>query len=271
MLADLLWAVRPKASVDDPANPRDDRPHGEIGRRLGRAVGALEALPEHLFEGRGGALAVLDRDRPEAERVHHHERRRRGFLGEDLGEAGHRRRQSLAQAGLRPVGDSDPRGDLVDDRLEGREEAGLLGVEVLIEGRLRDAGEPDELAHRGLAVAVPGDSRDHRPFEPPALVAPGVGPALSAAPAVQRAEDRPGSFRGTHVLSLTEVCRKSTDKVRSAMRFSASRTASARSEPGPAPARAARRPARGPARAGSPTRFRCRRRAPASATEARPR
>ena len=36
MLADLLRAVRPKAAVDDPANPRDDRPHGEIGRCLGR-------------------------------------------------------------------------------------------------------------------------------------------------------------------------------------------------------------------------------------------
>ena len=233
-----------------------------------RPVGALEALPEHLFEGRGGALAVLDRDRPEAERGHHHERRRRRFLGEDLGEAGHRRRQSLAQAGLRPVGDSDPRGDLVDDRLEGREKAGLLGVEVLIEGRLRDAGEPDELAHRGVAR-----SRAGRQPRPSPLRDARAGGARCWSGLFRRAR-RSVCGRSARELSrnsCTQLDRGLPKVHRQAMAIASARreAAAARSGPGPAPAPADGRPARAPARAGSPTRFRCRRRAPASATEAR--
>ena len=155
---------------------------------------AFEALPEHQFEGPRGALPGCHRRRSEAERVDHHERGGGRFLSEDLGEAGHRRRQSLAQAVLRAIGDSDPRRGLVDDRLEGREEAGLLGVEVIVEGRLRDAGQPDELAHRCLDVAVPRDRLDHRPFEPAALVTFGFASPFSPTPAAQRAKQRARGF-----------------------------------------------------------------------------
>ena len=187
MLARPPRGSRRAGSGRRPGESRRRSPARRGRTGLGLPVGALEALAEHqLRRPRAARSRWSTAAGPRLSESTTTSEAAGRFLGDDLGEAGHRRRQSLAQAGLRAIGDSDPRGDLVDDRVEGGEEAVLLALEVLVEGRLRDAGEPDQLAHRGLGVAVSRDRRDHRPFEPPALVAFGVararfrrGPPLS--------------------------------------------------------------------------------------------
>ena len=62
----------------------------------------------------------------------------------------------------------------LDQRLDRGQEAGLLVVEVAVEGAARDAGELDQVGDRGRLVALLGDRRDHRREEPLALVALGL-------------------------------------------------------------------------------------------------
>ena len=121
------------------------------------------------------------------------------------------------------VGGADPFGDLGDDLVEGREEALLLALEVLVEGRLRDPGQPHQLAQRRPGVAVAGHRLDHRRLEPGLLVAgdavgrqaphpPAAGGKSGRSPAELRSEgaipaEKIETRRSSlHVLKLTEPC-----------------------------------------------------------------
>ena len=62
----------------------------------------------------------------------------------------------------------------LDHRFDRGQEAGLLVLEVLVEGAAGDARELDQVGDRGRLVALLGDRRDHRREEPLALVALGL-------------------------------------------------------------------------------------------------
>ena len=65
----------------------------------------------------------------------------------------------------------DPLEGGVDHRFDRRQEAGLLVVEVAVEGAARDPREADQVGHGGRLVALLRNGRDHRREEPLALVA----------------------------------------------------------------------------------------------------
>ena len=218
----------PGRRAPSPAVRRGDRRHPRDGRLAGsgrrpvvcrrrspaqrcRRVlafrGPFEALTEHHFEGLRGAFAVRHPGLAQAERVDDDQRRRRRFFAEDLGEGGEGDHQLLPEVLLRAVGERDPVRGRGDDRLEGREEALLLRLEMLVEGRLRDPGKPDQLTDGRRGVAVARDGLDHRAFEPATLVAFSLTSPDSPRPSAQGAEEGARALRPWHVRSLTQIAR----------------------------------------------------------------
>ena len=162
----LLAAVEPL--VDHLLDAADDRPHQlpwhplaprHLGQHLHRQLGRLvhRAVDQVRSLGAGG----VDLDDAHL---------RRGGLRDDqadqlpehLPRPFHPGRSGLVAAEF-----LQRRPDQLFDR---RQEAGLLVVEVLVEGAARDAGELDQVGDGRRLVALLVDRRDHRREEPFALV-----------------------------------------------------------------------------------------------------
>ena len=137
----LVRVAGPQASVDHPANARGDRPHGHRGDLALRGR-VLEALADHQFERFQGAFSGRHARRAQGQRLDRRQPRRRRLPDHEVHEHRQRGHQPFAEVALLAIGGADPLGHLGDDLVEGGQEAVLLALEVLVEGRLRDARQP---------------------------------------------------------------------------------------------------------------------------------
>ena len=153
------------------ADPGDDPAHRQR-RDLGAGVAtASKPLLDQPFEALRGALAMGDAGRAQGQRLDRDQRGGRLLLGGQVHERAEAREQSSRagrRARRRP---RRPAADLVDDVVEGREEAVLLALEVLVEGALRDAGEADQLAQGRVRRSRGGRPPRPSPPQAAALVA----------------------------------------------------------------------------------------------------
>ena len=130
----------------------------ESERRLRTFFGrALAARGEVRDEGLHGGVVALDHDRAGDQRLDHRQPRQVRFGGE---EAEHRADPGASRVGpvvLGLEGIVDPLAQLLGDRVESRDEALVLAVEVLVEGAPRDRRVAGDVGDRGAAVAFFGD------------------------------------------------------------------------------------------------------------------
>jgi hypothetical protein len=156
--------------VDDLAQAAQECAH-EVGRRA-RALGRVaQAAVDQPLELVVHALDALERFGTGGVDLDVAEPRRRG-LGDDEVDRGLERRAEpfvpWPVVGVICVGDR--LGGGVDQRVDRREEAGMLVGEVAVEGAARDARELEQVGDAGLLVAALGHRRDRGAEEPLALV-----------------------------------------------------------------------------------------------------
>ncbi len=130
----------------------------------------VETLLDQQLEPLRGPLAMGDAGGAERQRLDRDQRGGRGLVHRQSHEGVEARDQALAEVVGLAVGLADPGADLVDDLVEGGEEALLLVFEMVVEGALGDAGQGDQFTQGRARVAIPRDRLDHRSLQPRLLV-----------------------------------------------------------------------------------------------------